>query len=75
MSKRAKSSPADFISRRIAGLRTMLIQTPTCVSPRSRARFMVLVCMILSSWVSSDHRPIASVLYHGHTTIGKAKKV
>ena len=48
MSKRAKSSPADFISRRIAGLRTMLIQMPTCVSPRSSARFMALLCMVLS---------------------------
>jgi hypothetical protein len=48
MSKRAKSSPADFISRRIAGLRTILIQTLTCVSPRASACFMALVCMGLS---------------------------
>ena len=36
MSTRAKSRPADFISDKIAGLRTMVSQVPICGSPRSR---------------------------------------
>ena len=37
MSTRAKSSPAAFSKGKIAGLRIMLIQVPTCNWPRSKA--------------------------------------
>ena len=56
ISTRAKSIPADFISWRMAGLRTMLTHDPICASPRARPSFIGLVrifrpCVCSVSWI------------------------